>query len=468
MGNSPFMRNIIFLLLIVIGCSTSQKRNPYESLLDYEGTYAYTGQSTLSLQVSAFDTTLYAVIEGAKYPLQYISKDSFLNNQQAPVVFLRHENEVTGYQVGGQTFKRLGADFEKLEFLPRRALFGKAESYRYQMPPELDDGLVVGDIHEAVDNPALLFNMIEQTIAGTYPDVHSILIFKDDKLILEEYFYGHSARTPHQLRSATKPFIGALVGIAIDKGFISSEKTPLIPYFQSHYGEIAHLDERKKRITIADFLMYRHGMDCINNDSNSTGNEERMMQAEDWVKHTLDLPMVMEPGTTSSYCSGSAYTLGKLVEITTGRQIEAFAKEYLFDPMGITNYHWRFSPDPSSINSFCQMYLGSRDLIKLASMYMHEGKWNGQQILSPGWVEQTFDMETGDYGYLWEHKYFTINGKQYNSYLASGNGGQKINIWPEMNMITVFTGANYNSYQLYGKSSPPNEMIPSYILPAFE
>jgi hypothetical protein len=65
---------------------------------------------------------------------------------------------------------------------------------------------------------------------------------------------------------------------------------------------------------------------------------------------------------------------------------------------------------------------------------------------------------------LWEHKYFVIDGQKYNSYLASGNGGQKINIWPELDMITVFTGGNYNSYALYGKSTPPNEMIPNYIL----
>jgi len=73
-------------------------------------------------------------------------------------------------------------------------------------------------------------------------------------------------------------------------------------------------------------------------------------------------------------------------------------------------------------------------------------------------------MDEGDYGYLWEHKYFIVDGQKYNSYLASGNGGQKINIWPELDMITVFMGGNYNSYALYGKSTPPNQMIPMYIL----
>jgi CubicO group peptidase (beta-lactamase class C family) len=79
--------------------------------------------------------------------------------------------------------------------------------------------------------------------------------------VLEEYFYGYDENTPHQLRSATKPFIGGILGIAVDQGFIKSEKNRLLSYFNSRYAEIANLDKRKKEITIENFLMYRHGMD---------------------------------------------------------------------------------------------------------------------------------------------------------------------------------------------------------------
>ena len=214
--------------------------------------------------------------------------------------------------------------------------------------------------------------------------------------------------------------------------------------------------------------MYRHGMDCENDNPKSKGNEQSMMESEDWVKHTLDLPMSTEPGKSSSYCTGCALTLGSLIEIATDKNIEDFAREYLFQPLGIENYHWTFEPNPASQSTFSQMYLTSRDLIKLAKMYKENGKWNNEQIISANWVSKTFDMDKGDYGYLWEHKYFVVNGKEYNSYLATGNGGQKINIWPELDMITVFTGGNYNSYALYGKSTPPNEMIPKYILKSVE
>ncbi len=451
-----------------MSCSTKKQNSNYENLLDYEGKYEYLGQTTLTLEASEFDTILYAVIDRAKYPLKQVSKDTFLNNQNAPVVFQRVENKVISYQADGQTFKLLDTDFEKMEFLPRRKLFGKSKNYKYQKPQQLNDGLEVGDINADVDNPSLIFQMIKETIDGNYPDVHSILIYKNNKLVLEEYFYGYDANTPHQLRSATKPFIGGLIGIAIDKGFIKSEKEKLLPYFNSSYSQISNLDNKKEEITIENFLMYRHGMDCENNNPESKGNEQSMMQSENWVKHTLDLPMVTEPGKSSSYCTGCALTLGSLVEIATDKTIEDFAKENLFDPLGISNYDWAFEPNKASMTNFSQLKITPRDLIKLAKMYKDGGKWKGKQIISESWIKKTFDMDEGDYGYLWEHKYFVIDGQKFNSYLASGNGGQKINIWPELDMITVFTGANYNSYQLYGKSTPPNEIIPKYILPTFE
>ncbi len=461
-------RILLMHLTLIISCTMSDEQSHYHRLLEYEGTYEYINQSTLTLEASELDTILYAVIDGAKYPLEYISKDTFLNNQESPVIFHRADNEIIGYRADGKTFKHLDTPFNKMEFLPRRKLYGHSENYEYQVPEFLGDGLAVGDIEEEIKNPSLIFNMIRETIDGTYRDVNSILIVKNDKLVLEEYFYGYDADTPHPLRSATKPFIGGILGIAIDQGLIKSEKENILPFFTSMYSDIAHIDERKKQLTIEHLLMYRHGLDCENNNPESRGNEYSMMQSEDWVKHTLDLPMVKEAGESSSYCTGCALAIGSLVEITTSENIETFAEEHLFKPMGIRNYDWTFEPNKSSSTTFNTMKLRPRDLAKLAKMYKDGGMWNGRQVISKNWVDKTFHMDTGDYGFLWLHKFFTIDGRRYNSYMASGNGGQKINIWPELDMITVFTGANYNSYQLYGKTTPPNEMIPKFILPSLE
>lgn len=457
----------LFLISLLVGCSFQNENSEYEKLLDYEGKYEYSGNTSLTFVASEIDTTLYAVIDNAKYPLKYVSVDSFTNIQNIPVTFQREkEGRVKSYTIEGDTFSYISSDVEKIEMYPRKELFNNSEAYEYRTPEKNSDGLEVGDLKTVFKNPQPILDMVKETIKGNYQDVHSILIYKDEKLVLEEYFYGYTKDEPHQLRSATKPFFGALVGIAIEKKMIGSEQDKLSPYFNEQYGSIANVDENKEEITIEDFLTYRHGMDCEDNNPKSEGNELKMMESEDWIKHTLDLPMVRPPGEKSSYCTGSALTLGLLTEIASKQKLESFAKENLFTPLGITNYHWRFAPDKSSMTTFSQMKLTSRDLLKLAKMYKDRGKWQNKQILPESWVEKTFDMQEGDYGYLWYHKYFEIDGKRYNSYLASGNGGQKINIWPELNMITVFTGGNYNSYALYGKSTPPNEMIPKYILKA--
>ena len=337
--------------------------------------------------------------------------------------------------------------------------------YRYKQPEEANDGLKTGGALEDVfENPEPILDMVKETIKGEYPDVHSILIYRNSKLVLEEYFYGYDKNTMHQLRSAGKSLKGGILGIAIDKGFVKSEKEKLMPFFNSKYAKIANIDERKNQITIEDFLRYRHGMDCENDNPDSKGSEIAMMQSTDWVKHTLDLPMVAEPGEFSSYCTGCSLTINSLIEIATNQKIESFAKQHLFDPLGISNYKWTFEPNQSSMSTFSQLYVTPRDLLKLAILYKNDGVWNGQQIISEEWIAKTFTMEKGDYGYFWQHKYFMIDGKQYDSYLATGNGGQKINIWPELDMITIFTGGNYNSYAIYGKSTPPNEMIPTYIV----
>lgn len=460
------IKSCIVFIPLLIGCFSPKEKSQFELLQEYEGNYEYFGDQHIQMVASEMDTTLYAILDHAKYPMQYLGPNAFRDVQDSAVTFYRNETGVIGYTVEGQDFKLISADFDKMEMVPRKDLLYNPQGYNYREPTADGDGLETGSLQEHFTHPERILDMVTETIKGNYPDVHSILIYKNDKLVLEEYFYGYDKNTPHQLRSATKAFIGGIVGIAIDKGYIEDEKEKLLPFFRRTYETIENVDPRKQALTIENFLTYRHGMDCENNNPASEGNEMQMMQSEDWVKHTLDLPMVATPGVSSSYCSGCPLTLGSLVELATQNDIELLAKENLFHPMGISNYKWTFEPNQSSRITFSQMYITPRDLVKLAKMYKDGGQWDEKQILSEDWVKQTFDMEKGDYGYFWEHKYFVVNGKQYNSYMASGNGGQKINIWPELDMITVFTGGNYNSYLLYGKSTPPNEMIPEYILKA--
>jgi len=175
--------------------------------------------------------------------------------------------------------------------------------------------------------------------------------------------------------------------------------------------------------------------------------------------------MIDTPGGKGMYCSGNVIVAGRIVEKATKQPLPEFAKRNMFAPLGITNFKWNFKPDISSAETFCQLYLRPRDMGKFGLLFLNNGKWNGKQIISSSWVKQSLTkhstVQNVDYGYLWWIKYLMVDGVKYYGKAAQGNGGQKIYIWEQQNMVTVITGGNYNT------QSPSDELIGKYILPAF-
>ena len=435
----------------------------YTQLKEYEGHYEYLNNTTLKVAASPKDTLLYAIINESRYRLSAVEKDIFLDMTKNEVRFFRNrKNEIAGYYVGGDTLKLLSrkVNFPKTMWYPR---LPSSENYTYKQPENIKDGLVSGSIDQSGLDQTLLREMMVKIIDGQYPHVHSVLIIKDDKLVFEEYFYEYNRNKLHELRSATKSFISALTGIAIDKGFIKSKDEKVLPYFPEYTIQID--TDAKKKITIENLLTNQSGLDCDVSNPKSVGNETVMSNSDDWVKFTLDLPMVDSAGGKGMYCSGNPITLGRIIEKTTRQSLPGFADQYLFKPLGIKKYIWHFSPDKTSSETFCQVYLTSRDMAKFGLLYLHKGNWKGKQVISKSWVEQSLQkhsiVQGVNYGYLWWNKYLDADGVRYYSYGAQGNGGQKIYLFQEQNMVVVITGGNYNA------QSPSDELIKKYILPSF-
>ncbi len=336
-------------------------------------------------------------------------------------------------------------------------------SYKYQKPADLKDDLKTGDILSSGLDTGLLNKMMHEIIAGVYPNVHSILIIKDGKLVFEEYFYEYNKDSLQELRSASKSFVSALTGIAIKKGYIKSTQEKVLTYFPEY--SLANMSPTKNKITIQDLLTNQTGLDCDVSNPKSEGDETKMDYSEDWVKFTLDLPMIDTPGGKGMYCSGNPITLGRIIEKVTKEPLPKFADENLFAPLHINNYKWNFKPDKSNAENYCQLYVTPREMAKFGLLYLNNGSWNGKQVISANWVKESFEkhsiVQGVNYGYLWWLKYLDADGVRYYSAGAQGNGGQKIYIWQQQNMVTVITGGNYNT------QSPSDELIKKYILPAF-
>ena len=444
----------------------------YDTLVEYEGTYEYDNGSTLQIAASPADIILYALIAGAKYPLIATSAtDTFTNVADERVVFTRDDkHNVSGYRLAGDgdVFRRLslGGDYPRSMWYPRLAVQDPDYSYQYAAPTDGHDGIPVGSISGAGLDASPIYTMVQEIISGKYPDQHSVLIAKNGRLVVEEYFYEYDVGTPHQLRSATKSFVSALVGIAIDQGLIESVENPVLPYFADEYRSFQHVTPAKERMTIEDLLTQRSGLACDDWDADSPGNEVEMGQSTDWVKFVLDLPMTAEPGTETHYCSGAVIVLGRLVEKAAGVPLEAFAGEHLFGPLGIEEYKWRFEPDSSSSETFTQMYLRPRDMMKLGLLFANSGRWKGSQVISEEWVAKSTSSHATvgdtDYGFLWWRPYLHVSGDRHDAIAAQGNGGQEIYLWPELDLVVVLTGGSYN------KSSHTNRLLVDYIVPSVE
>lgn len=453
---------ILFCLFVSTVSFAQQPYKPgYDRLKVFEGIYEYTNNTTLSIAASPKDTLLYALINKSSYPLKPVGDNIFANVSNDKIRFLRNlSNEVTGYVAEKDTFKLLSRNvrFPKEMWYPRLSGNGA-----YKIPDNLKDGLKTGSVaHSGLDS-ALLAGMVQKIIDGAYPNVHSVLIIKDNKLVFEEYFYEYTRDSLQEIRSATKSLVSALTGIAIDKGFIKSKNETVLSYFPEY--TLNNMSDAKKQITIENLLSNQSGLDCDVSNPNSEGNETKMDYSDDWVKFTLDLPMIDTPGGKGMYCSGNPITLGRIIEKAVHMPLEQFAVKNLFTPLGIKNFRWNFKPDKTNAENYCQAYLTPREMAKFGLLYLNGGNWDGKSIVSSDWVKQSFEkhsvVQGVNYGYLWWLKYLDADGVRYQGKAAQGNGGQKIYVWEEQNMVTVITGGNYNT------KSPSDELISKFILPAF-
>ncbi|MGZ4815314.1 MAG: serine hydrolase domain-containing protein [Terriglobales bacterium] len=306
---------------------------------------------------------------------------------------------------------------------------------------------------------------------GDFKKITSVLIARHGKLVYERYFDG-DATTLRNTRSATKTVTSMLVGIALDRHLLTGIDQPIMPFF-SNKQPIANPDPRKDQITVEDLLTMSSIVECDDWNDASRGNEERMYLIEDWVKFYLDLPVRgyrrgdtpkdRPHGRYFSYCTAGVATLGAALERATHTPTDQFAQKNLFDPLGIRQSTWVYSPLNVTFTGG-GLELRSQDLLKLAQLYLNSGKWNGAQIVPESWTKVStqphaqIDDHT-NYGYLWWLR--TFNGHP--TYYMSGNGGNKVGVVPDLDLAFVITSTNYSTRGMHEQT---DKILADYIIAA--
>jgi CubicO group peptidase (beta-lactamase class C family) len=321
-----------------------------------------------------------------------------------------------------------------------------------------------------------LIKELKQKIADkTYPKIDGILVRQDDKLIIEEYFNGFRKDTQHEVRSSFKSITSLLAGIAIDKKMMA-----LNDNLGRFFPDLK--DEGKRRITVQNLLEMRSGLNCEEYFDIGPECEDKMMEAEDWIAWCLGVDLVREPGVNWSYNSNDPMIVGGVIAKASGMKIEDFARQYLFEPLGIKEYKWTFSPkgQAQTAGSF---YMKPLDFLKIIDLVKNNGNWNGKQIVSADWIKKSTNChipidfsftrfsrmpdaryESARYGFFWYKENLKYKDISTEILFSSGNGGQYMMWLPEYKTTVVFTGSNYGNWR--GKL--PFEILLKYIIPSIK
>lgn len=313
--------------------------------------------------------------------------------------------------------------------------------------------------------------------SGEFKKIGSVVIARHGKLIYEAYFDGDAA-TLRDTRSATKSITDILIGIAIKDKKLSGVDARVLAWLPERAQRMQNPDPRKDQITVEDFLTMSSPLECDDWNDASRGNEERMYVIEDWAQFILDLPVrgrmhvgekaeAPKYGRYFSYCTGAVFALSELLQKVTGQRTDHYAQQKLFGPIGITDAQWVYSPlnIPQTGGG---LRLSSRDLLKVAELYRGGGMWQGTRIVDDAWVRTStqphaqIDDET-EYGYLWWLKTFKSGGAGYPAYLMNGNGGNKVAVFPALDLTVVITSTNYNTRGMHEQT---DKLLTDYILAA--
>jgi len=359
-----------------------------------------------------------------------------------------------------------------------------AGRYIYNVPEQINDGWQTASMKSVGMDSSKLEVLVERVNSKYYKNIHSVVIIRNNRLVFEQYWKGNdfgmnspnylgreiefNRTTRHNTHSATKSVTSALVGIAIDKGFITNENDSIFKYLPYH----RELNTGgKDRITIKHMLTMSSGLQWNEGEvlpSQTENDVYRFNQSGNPIAYLLSKPLVAAPGTRYYYNGGGVDLLGELVKNATRQTIPNFSRDNLFAPLGITNYTW-ITLYPSGITA-CHgdIYITPRDMAKFGFLFLNNGLWNGTRIISEEWIRKSIQNQispgvyfANGYGYLWWLRNLTVNGHSYSCYKAMGWGGQEIFVFPSLNMVVVFTGANYMTDPVIC-----DEIVRNYILSA--
>ena len=343
--------------------------------------------------------------------------------------------------------------------------------YKYRIPEQTSDGWETDSLSSVGMSQDLIVEMINEIQRETYENINSILIIKDGKLVLEEYFNSYNRDLKHRCYSVTKTISSLLIGIAIEKKLIKGVNENITTFFPEY--EDIDWSSGKSDIKLHHILSMTTGLDWSEVGipySSSRNTHSQMYDSDDWARFVLERPMKFMPGERFNYNTGTSNMLAHIIKNSTGWQADDFTEENLFKPLGISGFDWFKDPNgyPSTGGTQGGISLRPRDMAKIGYLILNNGRWKDSQILPASWIEETTKIHTNygtaGYGYqLWSYSSKDTKGRKFEFFSAQGYGGQFIFVLPAQNMVVVSTAFNPDDQKKWFQSF---DMLQKFILPS--
>ena len=381
---------------------------------------------------------------------------------------------------GGRQLRRLG--FAAMLLLAASATARGQTGMACGTPTTLDDGWTIAS-PESVGLDSAQLCAIAARLKETEANVHAVVIVRHGKLVFEQYFSGPDERwdvagqfdfdatTKHDMRSASKSVISLLVGIAIDRKLIASADEPVVKFFPE-YSDLK--SPGWDQITLRHLLTMSSGIQWDENLGwNDPKNDEPHLGADpDPIRYILSKPIAKPPDTVWTYNGGGTDLLGNILERVSAKPLEAFAREVLFQPLGITDFEWRNYPKNGKTGSSIGLRIRPRDGAKIGQVVLNRGTWDGKPIVSPDWIEQSIRPRYQAIGYFsglffygqqWWLGRSIAQGTEVKWIAAMGSGGQRLFIVPDRDLVVMTTSGLYFQPR---QGDGALDMMANYILPA--
>ncbi len=301
-----------------------------------------------------------------------------------------------------------------------------------------------------------------------YKRINSVIVIEDGNLVYERYYNGAERDATHNPRSVGKTFVAPILGLALENGYLDSLDQRLGEFYDLE--AYPNYSEKKAQVTLRQLANMSSGFDGFDFVAESIGNEENMYPEPDWVEWTLGLPMAesRSPGDEWRYFTAGIVLLGDILNRVLPGGLENYAHLNLFQPLGIDNYQWQHTPQRIA-NTAGGIQLTPLGFARFGELHRRNGLWGEQQVIPADWIRESLTpvidttVDGNRYGMLWWHKAYTVDGSQWATAYCSGNGGNKIFVFPDQDLVVVVTASAYGQRFMH---TQVDDMMSEHILPA--